>query len=94
MIFDVNIIKAPVAVATKPRSGKEVCTSVYASCHSIGIAGAPKFGVKTDWTPRIKRGIARFSQSGNLGVGAMPPKGTCITCSDDELKAAIEHMTK
>jgi len=28
------------------------------------------------------------------GKGAMPPKGTCGTCSADELRAAIEHMTK
>jgi cytochrome c5 len=23
----------------------------------------------------------------------MPPKGTCGDCSDDELKAAIQHMS-
>jgi cytochrome c5 len=26
------------------------------------------------------------------GKNAMPPRGTCATCSDDELKAAIEYM--
>ncbi|BBB24448.1 cytochrome c, class I [Isorropodon fossajaponicum endosymbiont JTNG4] len=92
--IDVNAIKAPVAVATKSRSGEEVYTSVCASCHSIGVAGAPKFGVKADWAPRIKRGIADLVKVSISGVGAMPPKGTCMTCSDDELKAAIEHMTK
>jgi len=28
------------------------------------------------------------------GEKAMPPKGTCMTCSNDELKAAIEFMRK
>jgi cytochrome c5 len=28
------------------------------------------------------------------GKGAMPPKGTCATCSADELRAAIEHMVQ
>jgi cytochrome c5 len=26
------------------------------------------------------------------GIGGMPPMGTCGDCSDDEIKAAIEHM--
>jgi cytochrome c5 len=26
------------------------------------------------------------------GKGAMPPKGTCMGCSDADLKAAIEYM--
>jgi cytochrome c5 len=26
------------------------------------------------------------------GINAMPPKGTCAACSDDELKAAVEYM--
>ncbi|MGB5729137.1 MAG: c-type cytochrome [Thiogranum sp.] len=26
------------------------------------------------------------------GLNAMPPKGTCADCSDEELKAAIEYM--
>jgi cytochrome c5 len=28
------------------------------------------------------------------GINAMPPRGTCADCSDDEIKAAIEHMTE
>ena len=27
------------------------------------------------------------------GLNAMPPKGTCADCSDDELKGAIEKMS-
>nr|MCS5577811.1 c-type cytochrome [Alteromonas macleodii] len=26
------------------------------------------------------------------GINAMPPRGTCGNCSDDEIKAAIEYM--
>ena len=26
------------------------------------------------------------------GKGAMPPKGACAACTDDDLKAAIEYM--
>ena len=27
------------------------------------------------------------------GINAMPPKGTCADCSDDELKGAIKEMS-
>jgi cytochrome c5 len=26
------------------------------------------------------------------GFNAMPPKGTCMACSDEDLKAAVEYM--
>ena len=92
--IDVNAIKAPVKTATKARSGEQIYTTTCASCHSVGVLGAPKFGNKADWAPRVKRGIADLVKVAITGTGAMPPRGTCMDCSDDELKAAIEHMTK
>lgn len=26
------------------------------------------------------------------GMGMMPPKGTCMDCSDDELEAAVDYI--
>jgi cytochrome c5 len=92
--IDVNAIKAPVKTAAKARSGEEVYTAVCASCHSVGVMNAPKFGNKADWAPRVERGLADLVKVAISGKGAMPPKGTCMDCSDDELKAAIEHMIK
>jgi len=92
--IDVNAIKAPVKTAAKARSGEQIYTTTCASCHSVGVLGAPKFGNKADWAPRVKRGIADLVKVAITGTGAMPPRGTCMDCSDDELKAAIEHMTK
>jgi cytochrome c5 len=28
------------------------------------------------------------------GLNAMPAKGTCMNCSDEELRAAMEHMVE
>ncbi|SFV78002.1 Cytochrome c5 [hydrothermal vent metagenome] len=58
------------------------------------MAGAPKFGNKADWASRLKRGIDDLVKVAISGKGAMPPKGTCATCSADELRAAIEHMVQ
>ena len=92
--IDVNAIKAPVKTAAKARSGEQIYTTTCASCHSVGVLGAPKFGNKADWAPRVKRGIADLVKVAITGTGAMPPRGTCMDCSDDELKAAIEHKPK
>jgi cytochrome c5 len=27
-----------------------------------------------------------------MGIRAMPPKGMCMTCSDDEIMAAVDYM--
>ena len=93
--IDVNAVAAaPVAVAKSARSGEQVYTASCASCHAIGVLGAPKMGSASDWAPRLKQGLDSLVKVAISGKGAMPPKGTCMDCSDDELKAAIEHMSK
>ena len=88
------VAEKSVAVAKKSRSGESVYTTSCAGCHSIGVAGAPKFGNKADWASRLKRGMDDLVKIAISGKGAMPPKGTCATCSADELRAAIEHMVQ
>ncbi|HIC40925.1 MAG TPA: cytochrome c5 family protein [Piscirickettsiaceae bacterium] len=88
------VAEKSVAVAKKSRSGESVYTTSCAGCHSIGVAGAPKFGNKADWASRLKRGMDDLVKVAISGKGAMPPKGTCATCSADELRAAIEHMVQ
>jgi len=40
----------------------------------------------------LVQGIDRLLQTVIAGKGAMPPRGTCADCSDDDLQAAIEYM--
>ncbi len=86
---------APVAAA---RSGKQVYDTSCFACHAIGAAGAPKFGDKAAWAPRIAQGmdtLVTHALNGFQGkTGVMPPRGTCANCSDDEMKAAIEYMVE
>ena len=64
-----------------------------ATCHAIGVAGAPKLGDTAAWEPRIAKGIDVLYQS---AVGGMPPgmpaKGMCFTCSDDDLRSIVDYM--
>lgn len=63
------------------------------ACHATGAAGAPKIGDKEAWAPRIATGIDALVASATNGKNAMPPKGACMDCTADDLKAVIEYMT-
>lgn len=80
------------AVPAQAASPKQVYQTSCFSCHGTGAAGAPKMGDAAAWAPRIARGMDALLSTAISGVGAMPPRGLCMSCSDDELKAVIEYM--
>jgi cytochrome c5 len=59
------------------------------------VAGAPKFGDKTAWAPRLKQGtnvLYEHALKGYQGKsGMMPPKGGS-TASDEDVKSAVDYM--
>ena len=73
-------------------SGQDVYKKYCVVCHSVGVAGAPKLQDKASWAPRQAKGIDGLLKTAISGINAMPPKGTCMSCSNEELKAAIEYM--
>lgn len=83
---------AATAAATDEGPGVAVYEKACIACHGTGIAGAPKLGDKAAWEPRIAQGLDGLLATAINGKGAMPPRGTCATCSDDDLKATIEFM--
>jgi cytochrome c5 len=76
------------------RSGADIVKASCQACHMVGVAGAPKIGNSAEWGARAEKGIDGMLQISISGKNAMPPRGTCGDCSDDELKLAIEHMLK
>jgi cytochrome c5 len=74
------------------KSGEEVYNTSCAACHGTGLMEAPKIGNVDDWAARIANGKDTMLSNAINGIKAMPPKGTCMGCSDEELAAAIEHM--
>ena len=72
--------------------GQKTYQTSCQACHATGAAGAPKLGDKEAWAPRIATGVDAMLAVAIKGKGAMPPKGACASCSDDDLKAAIEYM--
>ena len=80
------------AAAAKPMDGKTVFDTTCTACHSTGAAGAPKYGDKAAWAPRIAQGKPALYNSALHGKGVMPPKGGNAALSDDAVKAAVDYM--
>ena len=79
------------SAAAKP-DGKKVYDTTCMVCHATGAAGAPKFGDKAAWAPRIKTGIEALHASALKGKGAMPAKGGNTALSDSDVTAAVDYM--
>ncbi len=84
---------AAAAVADSgPKSGEDVYNQFCFACHATGASDAPLFADADAWAPRIDKGMETLVSSTINGIGVMPAKGTCMSCSDDELTAAVEYI--
>ena len=79
------------AQAGNNAAGKKTFDAVCTACHSAGVAGAPKFGDKAAWAPRIAQGLATLEQHAIQGIRAMPPRGGS-SASDADVRAAVQYM--
>ncbi|HHU94593.1 MAG TPA: cytochrome c5 family protein [Alcaligenaceae bacterium] len=84
----------PAASADELATGKGLYDAACFVCHGSGVAGAPKFGDKAAWAPYIETGLDAMLQVAISGKGAMPPRGTAMNASDEELRAAILYMVE
>ncbi len=80
---------APVAAV---QSGEQIYNQFCVACHLVGVANAPKLGDVAAWSERIAKGMDVLMASTLNGINAMPARGTCMTCSDADLQAAVEYM--
>jgi len=91
---------APVVAATSAGGvdGQKIYNNVCALCHAAGVAGAPAPGNKDDWAPRIAQGkdtLYKHALEGFTGQkGMMPARGGNPKLTDDEVKAAVDHMVQ
>lgn len=77
----------------KQQSGEQIYEKYCSVCHRAGVAGAPKFRDETDWVPRLaKADMTELVAIAMKGLNAMPPKGTCVECTEADLRAAITYM--
>ena len=76
------------------KTGEEVFKAVCTTCHTAGVAGAPKFGNAGDWAPRIAEGYDTLVHNALNGKGGMPARGGTSPddYSDFEISRAVVYM--
>ena len=79
-------------------TGSETPDAIYkrscATCHDLGIAGAPMLANLEQWAPRLEKGMETLYASGINGLApGMPARGMCFDCSDDDIRAVVDYMT-
>lgn len=80
-----------------PRAGEKIFKEFCASCHAnepIIDIKAPRIGDKKAWQSREKQGMETLLKITANGAGAMPARGGCFECSDDQLRAAIHYILR
>jgi len=86
-------VDAAPATDSAGRSGEQLYNTFCIACHSVGLANAPKFGDAAAWSKVLEVGMDELIASAKKGKNVMPPMGTCMDCSDDEFKSAIQFMS-
>jgi len=83
------------AIAASKVSGQEIYTDICSTCHEDSVAGAPKFGDKDAWKPRIAKGKKALYKSTMTGVNVMPAHTDFERHpSDSEIKKAVDYMIR
>lgn len=83
-------VTSPFALAE--RSGDAIYVKHCAVCHDDGVAGAQILGDATAWQSLKAKGLDALVQSTKVSITAMPPMGTCMDCTDDELTRTVQYM--
>ncbi|MDX1498203.1 MAG: c-type cytochrome [Salinisphaeraceae bacterium] len=73
---------------------EQVVADVCAGCHVSGVLGAPKIGDAGSWAKARAAGMDAMVQNAINGKGAMPPRGGNPALTDEQIRAAVEHMLK
>ena len=80
------------SAASLANSGESTYQQVCASCHTPGVAGAPKLGDKAKWAALIKEGQVQITAHGYVGVRGMPAKGGKPDLGVSDFAASVVYM--
>jgi len=89
-----DVAKVVAAVGVASLSPQQIYNKHCTVCHATGLLGAPKFQNIADWKPRVAAGMPDMLEKAVKGFKAMPPMGTCMECSKEQMQAAIKYMSE
>ncbi|MGY0218232.1 c-type cytochrome [Endozoicomonadaceae bacterium StTr2] len=87
---------AVASASSGPREPEAIFNQYCGACHNSGLLGAPKVNDDASWNARLQAAgdFTGLLNNAINGIKAMPPKGTCMDCTDDEISATITYMSK
>ena len=75
--------------------GQQIVQHFCGTCHAtrpVIPLGAPRPKVAKDWLPRLEQGPEVLFKHTDEGLRAMPPRGGCFECTDEQLMLAIKAL--
>ena len=73
--------------------GRLVYTTACVICHQNGEMSAPLIGDSANWYMRLNdNGLDNFYRHAIDGYNSMPPKGACVTCSENDIISAVDYL--
>ena len=94
LVFSVLLMAVSSSGFAADRDASELYPRTCAVCHAAAVAGAPKTGDVAAWQAKMEAtgSMEAMIALVNSGKNAMPPKGMCMDCTDNEFKLLIEYM--
>ena len=78
--------------------GEKIYNNVCASCHMYGTAGAATMVDFRSWNKSASKGMDKVldnvMEGYNGALGVMPPKGNCLSCSVEDIRASVIYIYK
>lgn len=74
------------------RSGQEIYQTYCFPCHDSGAVGAPKIGDAQAMQRLRDKRFDTLLENTRKGLKAMPRLGTCLDCTEEELKRSVEYL--
>ncbi|KTC88114.1 cytochrome c [Legionella drozanskii LLAP-1] len=75
------------------KRGKQVYVNACIICHQNGEMSAPEIGNASNWYFRLQQsGLTGLYRHAIDGYNSMPVKGACVTCSDNDVIAAVDYI--
>ena len=94
-LFTLLVMMTPPLAA---EDGAKIFEESCASCHTGGFAGwwrdAPDINDKEAWAPLLVKGAEALTFATINGIGEMPPNGRCETCTEEEIRAAVDYIVE
>jgi len=83
---------ASAAAASGPMGPADIYQASCFACHGTGALGAPKVGDAGVWSERSSKGVDTLIANAINGINSMPARGTCASCSDDDIAETVRYM--